>query len=323
MAVPSRTTREPRLTRRQALRAVGVAAALTLIPGAASAAWTKTGCRPQDELWIVSTRHLGCPSGCARNVSWDIQQCVDGQWQRRSADQFFGTVNNVERTLFFVHGNRTEVDEVVPRGLAVHSALLNSCVSHPPVRFVLWSWPSDRIHGQLKDVRAKAQRSDLERYYMAPFLARFPDGYPVGIVAYSYGARITNGALNLIGEQTTTASLAAGPQFHSALWAAASNNDWLLAGGAHQWAPVACPDWFITFNSCDPALKWYHVVDKCNPGEALGYTGLPNGPILDSPRINQMNVSGMVGDTHDLYRYLQFEPILAGSREVVLREGRQ
>lgn len=322
MIVPPRTTLAPRFTRRQALRAAVATAGLGLLPKISPAAQLVAGCRPQDEIWLVSTRHLGCPAGCSRQVPWDIQQCIDGRWQKRTAQDFFGTVDRVERTLFYVHGNRTEADEVTPDGLAVHSALLGSCADIPPIRLVLWSWPADQLHRPVKDVRVKAMRADAERHYFAPFLSRFPDGYPVGLVGYSFGARVVSSALALLGAKSSQAALATGPQFHAALWAAAFENDWLLAGHPYQCAGLACSDWFITFNPCDRALKWFHVVTKGDNSEALGYTGLPNGPVLGAPHIAQMNVGGAVGDSHSLYRYLMFEDIMAATRQVVLRQGK-
>jgi hypothetical protein len=322
ITVPLRTTLEPRITRRQALRAAVASAGLSCLSNVAPAATAQVGCRPGDEIWLVSTRHLSCPSACAPRTNWDIQQCVAGRWRRRSADEFFGTVNNVERTLFFVHGNRTEAEEVVPDGHAVHSALLGSPADIPPVRFVLWSWPADQLHRPIKDVRIKAVRADAERYYLAPFLARFPGNYPLGLVGYSFGARVVSSALHLIGANSTPAALAAGPQFHAALWAAAYENDWLLAGQPYQCAGVACSDWFITANPCDRALKWFHVISKGKNADALGYAGLASGPVPGAPLIMQMNVGSMIGDSHSVYRYLMFEEIQEATRQVVLRQGK-
>jgi hypothetical protein len=165
-------------------------------------------------------------------------------------------------------------------------------------------------------------RADAERHYLAPFLSRFPASYPVGLVGYSFGARVVSSTLALIGANSSPAALAAGPQFHAALWAAAFENDWLLAGRPYQCAGLACSDWFITLNPCDRALKWFHVVSKGDHAEALGYTGLPNGPVLGAPHIAQMNVGGAVGDSHSLYRYLMFEEIMAATRQVVFRQGK-
>ena len=49
--------------------------------------------REQDEIWVVSTRHLGCPSGGKEVPPWQIWRYEKGWWQPRTAAEFYASDN--------------------------------------------------------------------------------------------------------------------------------------------------------------------------------------------------------------------------------------
>ena len=79
--------------------------------------------------------------------------------------------------------------------------------------------------------------------------------------------------------------------------------------------------WLITRNCCDPALARYGWIDiGCDP-VALGYSGLVGRNLLtaeQNARIEEIDVSHLVGKTHDNDAYLYSESILSRTRQVVL-----
>src|SRR5262245_50072027 len=127
--------------------------------------------REQDEVWLVSTRGLGCPSG-KEEPAWQLWQYEKGTWQPRTAEDFFSPDRPDLVTPFYIHGNRIDPDLASSDGLAAYFQLAGKFDDEPPVRFVIWSWPSGQIKGPLNDIRAKAARCDVEAYYLARFLAR-------------------------------------------------------------------------------------------------------------------------------------------------------
>ena len=282
--------------------------------------------RPQDQLWAVSTRHLGC--GCAHSQvpNWQVWRYdhLAKHWQVATTADFYATDSADMVTTFFIHGNRIEHSQAFRDGMDVYFQLAGKSDDELPVRFVIWSWPSSQIKGPLKDVRSKAWRSDTDAYYLARFLAEIQPDVQVGLVGYSYGARIATGALHLLGGGTLVGhTLAAGerPQVRIALWAAALHNHWLLPGHYHGQALTALDRGFVTYNCCDPVLSRYHWLEKCGNPVALGYSGFYGRNLLPAElnsRVEEMNVTCLVGGTHDMRPYLYSLPIQNRTRDYVL-----
>jgi hypothetical protein len=282
--------------------------------------------RPQDQLWAVSTRHLGC--GCAADLepSWRIWRYdhASKQWVIATTAEFYATDSADVVTSFYIHGNRIDHGQAFSDGMNVYFQLAGKLDDERPVRFVIWSWPSSQIKGPLKDVRSKAWRSDTDAYYLARFLAGMKPDVQVGLVGYSYGARIATGALHLLGGGRLVGhTLPAGerPQVRIALWAAALHNHWFLPGHYHGQALTALDRGFVTFNCCDPVLSRYHRLEKCGNPVAMGYSGVYGRNLLPpelNSRLEEMNVSCLVGGTHDMRPYLYSLPIQNRTREYVL-----
>jgi hypothetical protein len=280
--------------------------------------------RPQDEVWLVSTRCLGCPDGKAQ-TAWALwkYEPKEPRWLEASAADFYASDLVHAVTSIYVHGNRVDHEQAASEGLDVYFALAGKFDDLPPVRFVIWSWPSDQIHGQIRDVRVKADRTDTEAYYLASFLADMNPEVRVGLTGFSFGSRIIAGAVHLLGGGTLLGLAVPGGtrDVHVALWAAAEHDDWLHPGEYHGEALALAERWFITYNCCDPALALYRFIDSCKSAVAMGYSGvccrhrLP--PELDQ-RIEEMNVSQLVGRTHQPEPYLYSSPIIDRTRATVL-----
>ena len=75
--------------------------------------------------------------------------------------------------------------------------------------------------------------------------------------------------------------------------------------------------WLITRNCCDPALARYRWVEKCYNPVALGYSGMVGrnllAPEIDA-RIEELDVTHLVGGTHDNDAYLYCESIVRRTR---------
>ena len=270
--------------------------------------------REQDQVWVISSRHLGCPTSSAAD-SLQASLYEKGTWQSKPIAEFYATDSADVVTTMYIHGNRIDAGQASADGLAVYFQLVGKFDHTRAVRFVIYSWPSDQIKGPLKDVRSKAARADEEAFLVSRFLYKINSDVPIGIVGYSYGSRITLGSLHLLGGgalcgRGTEASK--GQPIRVALWAAAEHNDWPLPGHNHGQALGMADQWLITINGCDPALARYKFVDPCSEPTALGYAGLAGGLPPDlAKRVQQMNVSNIVGGTHEMSAYL-YAPGIAG-----------
>jgi hypothetical protein len=264
--------------------------------------------REQDQVWLVSTRHLGCWMGV--QPTFQIWRYEKGIWQPKTEADFFAEDRADLVTPIYVHGNRLTASEASSYGLSFYFELVGKLDNEPPARFVIWSWPSDQIKGPLNDVRTKAARSDYEAYFLAWFLQRMKPEVRVGILGYSFGARILSGALHLLnGGAIFGYTVPAGerPQFRAAMWAAAEHNHWYLEGQFHSRALAAAEAWFITINYCDPVLARYDHIDKCGCPVAVGFAGIYGRNLLPADvnaRIEEVNVTNIVGGNHDWRPYL-------------------
>ena len=289
--------------------------------------------RSQDQIWLISTRHIGCATGGGSPAFW---QLTGGQWAGSNADEFHQKADPAVPTVIYIHGNRIDNEEGASGGLVVYRQIVAGHAGEQGVRYVIWSWPSTKICGLIKDVRSKAWRSDDESLLLARFLADFhrpaaaestePAGNPlrVGIVAFSYGARITGGALHLLGGGELlgqTVPAADPPQFHVAFWAAAAHNDWLLPDCRHGRALPLGEKWLNLVNGCDESLRHYELLEKGRNSPALGYTGLAGRNLLPaelSGRWEEWEVSRLAGQTHNYHPYVYSPWIARRTAEVVL-----
>jgi len=279
--------------------------------------------RRMDDVWLISTRCLCCP--CWHKADWvELEyQRYDhpAGWSEATLEEFLAG-ETTRRTLIYLHGNRVSAREAFARGWQAYHALLDSSDAEP-VRFVIWSWPSDQICGPLRDVRSKAARTNGEGHYLAWLLAQLPSETPVSLLGYSFGARVATGALHVLGggelagsqlppslQRSTSAT-------RVVLMAAALHNWWLQPGGSHEQALGQMEQLLIQYNSCDPVLQRYRFVEKRSKPAALGYTGM----YLDEDvaiSIDQSNVCCLVGRSHDEDRYLNSPSIVEEARQALL-----
>jgi len=277
--------------------------------------------REQDQVWVVSTRHLGCVAHCQSLPSLQIWRYESGWWQPKSATAFLDEQPGDAVTSFYIHGNQIGHPQACSDGLAVYFQMVGKLDDEPPVRFVIWSWPSEKIKGPINDARTKAARSDTEAQYLAHFLEDLTPNVQVGLLGYSLGARIVSGAMHQIGSQTPQAGSDEPSRFRVALWAAAEHNHWYLPGNYHQHALATADAWFITINGCDHVLGRYRFIEKCSDPSAVGYCGIYGRNLLlpdVNARIEEVNVANIVGNDHNMPPYLYSLWIQNRTREYVL-----
>jgi hypothetical protein len=69
--------------------------------------------RPQDQIWIVSTRCLGCPAGGPEDPYWQVWRYENGWWQPSSSAEFYKTDAGGPVTPIYIHGNRYDHSEAI------------------------------------------------------------------------------------------------------------------------------------------------------------------------------------------------------------------
>ncbi|MFO0900927.1 MAG: hypothetical protein U0836_26155 [Pirellulales bacterium] len=302
-----------------ALVLAGVAQAAAEPPSLPAAEGCGCG-RTADQVWLLSTRRLGCGAEETLPQGLGVFRYEDCRWRVATFEEFLGSGAAPMATHVWVHGNQISAEDACKGGLQVYRALAACAPEETPLRFVIWSWPSQKQHGPLRDVKAKADRSDLDALFFGWFLGQLePDG-PVTLAGYSFGARIITGGLHLAGGGELAGRVLEPPPdaraaFRVALLAAAVDNDWLLPGRRHGQALSQIEQILLLNNSCDRVLKRYHWLEH-DGDRALGYTGLAGAGLLGDERwkVRQMNVCSIVGKQHDWTNYFDAPSVAARIR---------
>lgn len=249
-------------------------------------------------------------------------------WQQSSTRDFLDVVSDDVSgdpvpLCIYVHENRVTAEEAFSRGCTISRQLQRTATQlDGRFRLLVISWPSDRIGIRPRpDTQIKAQRSEMHGYYLAWLLDQLDPRVPVTLFGHSYGPRLITSALHLLGGGTIAGyQLPARihptrPGVRVALFASALDADWLSPHHHHGQALTQVEQMLVAYNPWDPVLHWYpHLHGRGGP-PALGYVGLSTSSLgPDCSKVQQINVSGSVGKTHDWQSY-------EGSTELMSRIG--
>jgi len=265
-----------------------------------------------DSLWLISTRELSdCePPGENQPQYWYLGK--DHQWVAADSKTFLHCDDAHVPTVFFLHGNRFTSQDAVETGYGVYQVVM-SLADGRPFRFVIWSWPSDRIAGSNRlDVQVKAARSGLESCCLAQCVRRIHPDVPVSLIGHSFGARAIGGALKLlVGEEFAGRKLSGlgvprRAPLRAVLVAAGMDNTALLPGSGNGLALSALDRLLLAYNPEDHVLHWYRRMYHRRGPDALGYTGPACTAQLgaDAKKIELLDLSCEVGRHHPWEYYL-------------------
>jgi hypothetical protein len=308
------------LHRRRLLQAVAGSAALT---ATASAAAPPCCAARDDDFWYIKTYCV--PRGRlseGHRRSYSVQRrAANGAWQTSSADQFFATMADGRTTVFYVHGHRYDEQDAMQSGLTIYNGLVQpSPASPPPIRYVIWKWPSEKSALPMRDARIKTAVAHYEAYKLGWFLGPVPPAR-LGFVGFSLGPRLITGALHLLAGGALHGQMLGAHYQHwtrTVLWAAALHNYWLAPGRLHGRAIYSCDAMLNLYNCCDPVLKHYPRVEP-ERAEALGYTGMPGSWLGGwAPRFRQRNVCGETRWLHATRNYYNSPSVMASTRQYLL-----
>jgi len=289
----------------------GLVLALAAVGAATPRAAAATA--PQPQVWLISTCSAPCSgdveAGLGQIAFWQLDPTDSCRWLPADAEAL-GRAAPLP-TAVFIPGFNTGPDAAIQEANAVYCDMQREAAGRP-FRLVIWAWPSqrDRQARISADMRLKACWCDAESYYLACILSRLPAGAPVGLIGYSYGARIAGGALELLAAgrlpgyslpaEARAAWTAAPRSVRVLLVAAAMDADWLAAGHRNGDALSIVQRAAVTLDCCDRVLHWYTRLYGRGGPPALGGVG-PTG--CDGGKLQVLDVACAVGKKHDWYRY--------------------
>jgi hypothetical protein len=273
--------------------------------------------RLQDELWIVSTRSVG-PGRCPLTNELQVSRYSAGAWTTAPIEELWAASDAI--TTVYVHGNRIDTCWAEKHGWMVYESLSHDARPEERLRFIIWSWPSERVSGPIRDARIKAERANSEGFLLGWFLAHFPVEQRLSLIGYSYGARVISGGLHVAGGGALNGLAISLPTpnrtINTTLLAAAMNSDSFSDRGTFARAQDQVGELLLFFNPADPILRRYYWLEKKDRQDALGYVGFASQPL--SPLVEQFNVSNMIGKSHDIQRYFSTSKVVAMLRDNAL-----
>lgn len=234
-----------------------------------------------DRLWMISTRCLTSDYRSANVQSPELAvTSMDGLGNRQTVemDSFLNGLNPSRPLVLHVHGNRMTEQDANERGRFIYRKLSN----HLPgdaFDYVVFSWPSEKTGILVKDGRNKARMTEAEGLYLGWLLKELLGRQiPVAIVSYSFGSRVTTGALHTLaggslGGRCLPGEPIRGASIPVALVAPALESRWLESGQYHGLATQNISQLAVFYNSRDAVLKRYWLIEPGSAGQALGFTG--------------------------------------------------
>jgi hypothetical protein len=276
------------------------------------------GIRPEDEITLINTRSIcSCcdPEALRKELRVESYAVCDESGARHWQDsdlQAFLNFNSSVPTVIFVHGNQISPWDAKNEGVAVYRRMIAHGCDAPPIRFVIYSWPSSQISGMLRDVREKAARTGPSGCKLAWLIDQMPAETPLSLIGFSFGARIITGSLHILAGGSLGCGMELAehvhpnrPQVSVIMMASAVHAHWLGDGQYHGLAMTQVSQMCLINNCDDLAMKYYDFIEPgCGGPQALGLCGPTRISAENARKIINRDVSRYVGDQHDLMRYV-------------------
>jgi hypothetical protein len=295
------------------------------------AQWCSAECapRPQDTIWMIDTRGAGCPDfATGKELRLKYSRYDRGRWVSVTKEDFLASDDPSVATSMLLHGNQIDVDAAADMGLSMYHEIVAGAKDNSPLRFVIFTWPSERISGGLlNDVRTKAARSDTVGYQLAWLLDQMNPDLKITLIGYSFGARSIGVALELLaGGRVNGHAMAARVHtqrapFTVVFMAAALDDDWFEPGHRLGQAMSQMDRLLLVNNSCDRVLKRYRWLYCGGCAAAMGYVGLDTSalPSHEAAKVRQYDACCDVGKQHDWTLYVYSSNVMARIRPYVLK----
>jgi len=274
--------------------------------------------RAYDEIWWISSRNvcreLGDGSQLATLQYADTGYGCDS-WSLASLGEFLSSCEQAAAipTIFYVHGNRTNAEYSVIRGLQVYRRLFG-CPDRLPIRFVIWHWPSDDMkHTPLKEYRINSERAIWHGQHFADFLQYLNPQAPHGFISYSLGSQFMLTCCEQLGMRAGAGCPIseewADSDFRFAAMASVTAPHWPANMLPVQLAASVIDQALVLENKRDRALNAFRRLCRRENPHCMGGPGAYQPLAEFGTRARHIDVSHWVGAEHSVVKYVQPPPV--------------
>ena len=270
--------------------------------------------RPEDEIWIVSARNY---DGCLDNrEAIEVERLANNSWQPSSLDELAHChqTNTSLTTLLYAHGNATDYDFGISRGVQFYRNLASCPEVEGPIRMVLWLWKSEKEAPRLyRDFRIKAERAIQMGPAFQTTLERLGDSR-VALVGFSLGAQVILSALDSMEEQQSSAYCGLGcssfqnggmaGKYRVALIAPALDPAYACAAADRTVSSSITAETRVFCNRSDRVIKALRIVlrREC-PKKSVSFNKLACQQRLNVGQVKHVDLTGEAGAWHSIVRY--------------------
>ncbi|MCH2178290.1 MAG: hypothetical protein MK106_05740 [Mariniblastus sp.] len=163
----------------------------SLDPVNVEALQTDSADKHRNEVWFVSARSI-------KNQTKDlskliVQKHTGGRWNASSLSELCQRRQESpkKKTVIYIHGNRTDQFWAKHRGQQVYKNLFSRRPpTHTALRFIIWSWKSDKTKHGARDFNLKSQRAINLGTVFSETLNALGRNDPPLLIGYSLGCQI-------------------------------------------------------------------------------------------------------------------------------------
>ena len=262
---------------------------------------------PQDEVWLVSARDylagetdLSRLCVCRLEHNELVPSTLRNLVQAHSGD-------DDKSTVLYVHGNQTDMEFAIARGLQVYrNALATKAQLRAPVRYVIWAWKSEQERIRyFPDYLIKSKRSVTVGETFASTLNEFSDRNMV-LFGYSLGAQVVLSALD---SKILRHRAAEPPQYQLAFAAPAINGDYVASHGLSQMENLVAQT-FVFVNRKDRATRAARAIVRCQAATRNAtLVQLSQAGKLNLGSVTSTDVYEETGRLHSIERYTRSDTL--------------
>ena len=272
----------------------------------------------KDEIWVVSAHQAPQFGGrkaqrdsCASGIEFETQSLVCSRWQPQSlSDLAFAHQSDPEHvTIMIVHGNNTDNEWALTRGMQFYDRIFGKCLNgRPPVRLIILAWESQKVLPRpCLDYKLKSAKAVALGPNIGALLGELGGNRPV-LVGYSLGAQVVLSTLTHIEGCGSSASCEFQAGFHVAFIAPALEADFACEDLSAINNNPLIADAQIFVNRNDRAVLAAQLLNRqrCdNRSVEPSLVGLADKGRLDANRFQLHDVTREVRNRHSLVNYIE------------------